>query len=201
MHEMTTETFPKNCDREKVLRTMRALSARLDEYHSTIRRIEWRGDMKPFNNRDDAYNWLVANKFGHYEQIAVPFLETKSVEDQIKGHPKLEASYRKVQEMAEKATETWNEYEDLNNAFHFRDAKSEFIGCKNCGSKLARRYLNSNRCPVCGHDLRPQSLLDRIEAKKEKSREYRKKESQMRKAFEKKLESKKMWLVKIEYHV
>lgn len=201
MHEMTVESFPKDCNREKVLKTMSAISARLDEYHSIIHHIEWRDDMKPFDSKDDAYNWLVANKFGDYEQIAVPYLNTERVEDQIKGHPKLEASYRKVQEMAEKATKAWQEYEDLNDAFHFRDAKSELIGCKNCGSKLARKYLDSNKCPVCGHDLRPQSLLDRIEAKKEKSRKYRKQESQLRKAFEKKLKSDLYWLVKIEYHI
>ena len=201
MHEMHTEVFSMKTSKEKITSAMDSYARRHGEYHQGIGRIDWKDGMKPFSNEDEAYDYISHNLFGDYEQVAVPFLKTENIEDQVKGHPRLEASYRKVQEMAEKATKAWSEYEDLNNAFHFKDAKSELVGCKNCGSKIARKYLKSNKCPVCGHDLRPRSLLDRIEAKKEKSREYRKQESQLRKAFEKKLKSEEMWLVKIEYHV
>ena len=34
------------------------------------------------------------------------------------------------------------------------------IGCKKCGSSLAKEYLKSDVCPLCGTDLRSQSTID-----------------------------------------
>lgn len=200
MHEMKTRTFPYNYSKEKILKEMSDLYKRCDEYHHGISRIDW-DESKVFSSEEEAYNWLLVNRFGDYEQIAVPYTEIVSLEEQIKGKPRLESTYKKILDMNEKAEKAAQEYHELNNAFHFRDTKSELIGCKNCGSKLARKYLEGNKCPVCGHDLRPQSLLDRIAVKKAKVREYRKKSSDLMKEFKKKLKSEKYWIVKIEYHV
>ena len=88
---------------------------------------------------------------------------------------------------------------ELSAAFHFANAKSEYIGCKNCGSKIARKYLRRNFCPVCDADLRPETTLNRIAAlrtKAEKSSDALKAE-----LTKQALKAKNVrWLVKIEFH-
>ena len=79
-----------------------------------------------------------------------------------------------------------------------KGAKSKFVSCKKCGSKIATGYLHSNYCPVCREDLRPKSLLDSIKSMHDRRDELDKK---IREATIK--ASKKAplyWLVKIEYH-
>lgn len=201
MHEMYCETFSENCDRKKVLSRMSSISARNDEYHHGIGRINWKDDMKPFSSEGEAYDYVKRNLFGDYEQVAVPFLRTEKAEEQVKGHPRLEAAYRKVKEALQKSHDARNEWFHLNENFHFEDAKSAYIECRHCGSKISKKYLRTNYCPVCNSDMRPQSLLDRISAKKKKADDLEKKASSMEKELNKKLKSEKMWLVKIEYHV
>lgn len=46
--------------------------------------------------------------------------------------------------------------------------KSEYIGCKNCESKLKRVLLPSEKCPVCGTDLRGQTTLDTLQKYQDK---------------------------------
>lgn len=84
------------------------------------------------------------------------------------------------------------------NAFHFSTAKSAFIGCKACGSKLSREHLRSNFCPLCRADLRPASKLaevKRVQAVVQKA-EKRLEDAEKRAAANGKLR----WLVKVEYH-
>lgn len=42
------------------------------------------------------------------------------------------------------------------------------IGCKKCGSSLAKEYLKSDICPLCGNDLRGQTTIDGENAMKQK---------------------------------
>ena len=62
--------------------------------------------------------------------------------------------------------------------------KSEFAGCKKCGSKISLKYLNGNKCPVCRNDLRPEYVLERLkkydadlEATQKKYAELKKKQT------------------------
>lgn len=77
--------------------------------------------------------------------------------------------------------------------------KSELIGCKCCGSKIARKYLKNNFCPVCHSDLRPETTLNRIAALKAKADKLHdavlKEETKIAKK-----NGNVRWLVKIEYH-
>ena len=37
---------------------------------------------------------------------------------------------------------------------------SKTIGCKKCGSQLAKEFLKTDMCPLCGNDLRSQTTID-----------------------------------------
>ena len=41
-----------------------------------------------------------------------------------------------------------------------RNFQAKNIGCRKCGSSIAREYLKNDICPVCGSDLRVQSVID-----------------------------------------
>ena len=94
-------------------------------------------------------------------------------------------------------------YQELNRAFHFKNHKSATVGCKNCGSKIALKYLRSNICPVCKEDLRPETTQKRIKALKEKADALIDKRDSMECAERKKnlKKAETYWLVKTEFHV
>ena len=41
-----------------------------------------------------------------------------------------------------------------------RSYQAKTIGCKKCGSQLAREFLKDDKCPLCGNDLRPASTIE-----------------------------------------
>lgn len=76
--------------------------------------------------------------------------------------------------------------------------KSEFAGCKHCGSRLAVKHLRTNRCPVCGGNLLPEYVLQRLN-------KYDNDLDKMRKQYELLERNQKgncpvKWLVKVEVH-
>lgn len=51
------------------------------------------------------------------------------------------------------------EYEDKHSV---KNKKAEFVSCPECLSKIRRCRLRSERCPMCGKDLRADYILERI---------------------------------------
>lgn len=51
--------------------------------------------------------------------------------------------------------------------------KAEFIGCKNCGSKLAKKYIKvygkTCKCPLCGSSLFSKTAQERIQKASERA--------------------------------
>ena len=97
---------------------------------------------------------------------------------------------------------------DLKNTQHYTTStvKSEFLGCKNCGSRLAVKYLRGNQCPLCRADLRPKTTLDRLRTMEENIVELIKQvddlsRAENAKAAERAKKCETFWLVRIEYHV
>ena len=43
-----------------------------------------------------------------------------------------------------------------------KDQKADFIGCRKCGSKINKTYIQANRCPVCDFDLRSDTFKKRL---------------------------------------
>lgn len=55
--------------------------------------------------------------------------------------------------------------------------KAEFIGCKNCGSKLAKKYIKvygkACKCPLCGSSLFSKTAQERIQKASEKAKKIK----------------------------
>ena len=149
--------------------------------------IRWIENCGVLDSYDEALDYIKSHDKGWYDSLAVRYR-------QFDG--KKTASLKKAEE---KACVAKKKYIDLTNRFHFADIKADFIGCRNCGSKISRKHLEDNRCPVCDSDMRPPSTLDTIEryqANLHKANALLLEEQKKNLAKN----GKKMWLVKIEYH-
>lgn len=193
-HSINYATYPENVDKQRVQAYWDEVAMHEDCQEGCTGlpdSIIWYN--KPvLSNYEAAQNWIEEHDSNWYDQIAIRY---KDVID-VKPSKALEkALERKV-----KAT---NNYYDLSNKFHFENVKSQFIGCKKCGSKLSIKFLHNNFCPLCKNDLRPETILKRIEVAKENMKKAEKELKNMQKEFDKKQEKKAkiMWLVKTEYHV
>ena len=107
-------------------------------------------------------------------------------------------STKKIEELKNKASElvkAKNEYFEKHSIYAF---KAKYIGCVECGSKLSKRHLMGQRCPVCGNDLRSKTTIDKLAWYDEKVVEISKKIEKEREKQKK--VARVMWLVKIEWH-
>lgn len=76
--------------------------------------------------------------------------------------------------------------------------KSAFVGCPKCESKLVTKYLRSERCPLCGSELRAEYIINRLNKYDE---DYKKMELKYQKMVkERKGKCKTKWLFKVEVH-
>ena len=146
--------------------------------------IEWRDAMTPFSSAEEAKVYIQEqSNHSFYLQIAVPFYKYNSNE--------------KLKEMQEKLETAKAELEKAKKPYYSVDTvKAKYVGCKHCGSKLAVPYIKSNKCPLCGEDLRPQSVQDKM---KRLAAKVKKLESDVE--AKKKRLAEVYWLVKVEYHV
>ena len=146
--------------------------------------IHWKDDMEPFKDKDAAYKYVEEMSYrSDYLQIAVPFYRYECND--------------KLKELMAKLEEAKAELEQAKKPHYSVDTvKSQFITCRHCGSKLAVKYIKSNKCPLCGEDLRPQSAQDKV---KRLMAKVKKMEGDVQK--KKQRYAKVYWLVKIEFHV
>ena len=149
--------------------------------------IRWIENCGVLNSYDEALEYIKSHDKGWYDSLAVRYRQCDG---------KKTASLKKAEEKADAAK---GKFADLNNKFHFADIKAAFIGCRNCGSKISREYLEDNYCPICDSDMRPQSTLDALERYKENLHKANALLFEERKKNLAK-NGKTMWLVKIEYH-
>ena len=79
-----------------------------------------------------------------------------------------------------------------------KNFQAKHIGCLKCGSKLNKDFLNYDKCPLCGTDLRSKTTLEKIKWFDEKIKDYQNRiETEKRKQ---KSKAKIKWLIKYEYH-
>lgn len=64
-----------------------------------------------------------------------------------------------IQDRSDKMLQDKHEY---IKAHSLKNRKSAYIGCKECGSKISVKHLRGNACPLCGTDLRPDYVIERI---------------------------------------
>lgn len=145
---------------------------------------------KTFDCYDDAEEYLEKHD-KEYRNFAVKYKDNNL----FKPSAKLNA-------LRERLGKANKDYYEFANKFHFADHKSETVGCKHCGSKIALKYLRGNCCPVCRTDMRPDSVKERIESMKKKAEELQKQYDVLWKEENKKQlkNATEKWLVKIEFH-
>lgn len=173
------------------------IEAELDNYvahedwqegcHGLNSPIRWIESCGVFNGYDEALAFIKSVDRGWYDSLAVRYRDFDGKET-----PALKKAKEKLNAAIEK-------YSTSNNKFHFAEAKSAFIGCQTCGSKISHEYLEGNCCPVCGNDLRPKSTRDTIAKYKDNVDKARVLVTEEEKNAVAK-HSKIKWLVKIEYH-
>ena len=177
----------------------KSLTAIQNELNDYVKKATWRegghgldGNIrfidKVMPDYQAASDFISQNDKGWYDCLAVKYKEVP------RGK-----STKKLEELHERLKVADKEYTQLNNYVAAKDFKSEFIGCKNCGSKINREYIKSNACPVCRADMRSETTQKRLEAMRAKVNKLRNDiKDEERKLAEK--HGQICWLVKIEYH-
>lgn len=193
-HNIEYFTYNENCNRKQIQRELDDFVAHEDWMEGASgldSEIRWLESVGVCESYEKAKRFIEANDRNNYDCLAVRYKE---------GNKENEKNDKKLKELTEKYEKVHKAKFDLEQAYHFYNVKSETIGCKNCGSKIASRYMRTrNTCPVCCADMRPQTTLDRIKALSAKSSECEKQMiARMDELAKKSFEIK--WLVKIEYH-
>lgn len=79
-----------------------------------------------------------------------------------------------------------------------QNRKSEFVGCKECRSKISAKHLRNHFCPVCGKDLWADYILERIKKYNADIKDVEKQYNELQKKQTGKCPIR--WLVKVEVH-
>ncbi len=106
-------------------------------------------------------------------------------------------SSNNVQKLQEQIQEQTVKYRKANRELYSSTVKSQYIGCKGCGSKLKTELLRENKCPLCRTDFRSETKLKQLQAIKEKINKLEEKIEQEYKNNSYTIKR----MVKIEYHV
>lgn len=128
--------------------------------------------------------------WGWYDQIAVKYKYHEPIIPSTKGYQKLLARRSELKKLLEERS--------CRIHYSAENTQSKFVACKECGSRLATKYIKSNHCPLCRKDLRPASVLKGIETARKMFFDINEKIEAEEKKVAKK--AKIYWLVKIEYH-
>lgn len=173
----------ENCNRKLVMSAIVERAERDgDGYDGGVK---WHDEVKPLANRDEAEAFIRAKDNGWYDDHAVRYYDYSGA----KVTKKIGELQTKARELAEKRAA----YEKEHSV---RTFKAALISCHKCGSKLAREYLKSDRCPLCYTDLRSDTTLETL-----KKYEERKKEVLEQIEKEKQKQTGEVrWLIKYEYH-
>ena len=146
--------------------------------------IRWLGN-KVYPNREAAEKAIEELDRGNYDQIAVLYYSAMPFTD------------AKRKELEEKQVKAYDEYNKRQFNVYPKTLSSAFLGCKNCQSRLAVKFLRNNKCPVCNNDLRPEYILKSVAAAKTKWEAACKRTQEY---IDKHAKKEVRWLVKIEYH-
>ena len=90
------------------------------------------------------------------------------------------ADYRKIKLLETelvKVTTTYHEL-DVRTAI-YNNQGPEFVHCRSCRSRLARKYIKGNKCPLCGNDLRLAAVVNRLDRLQEMQKELREKRDKL----------------------
>ena len=172
----------ENADRKKVMRRIQEEADRYgDGYPGGVK---WHDAVSPLKDRESAKRWIDEHDNGWYDDHAVRYYDCSA--NKSKKTEEIEANIKKM----------WDKICAYEKAHAVQTFKAEYISCPKCGSKLKRELLRTQRCPVCGSDLRSKTTIDTLAGYRAKHEDLQKKLAD-EKAKQK---GPVMWLVKYEYH-
>lgn len=186
-HNVNYSVYAENVNKDRVQAEWDAVArveGRGEGASGLPEKIRWHSPI--MDSEKEAEEYISRHDSGWYAQLAVRFRVSNAQSAKIAG-------------AKERLSLARGKFQALNQKPHFANTKAGFIGCKNCGSRIAAKYLKGNFCPVCRADMRPETVLKKLKglsANIEKAQ----------KAYDEavKTEAKKSktinWLVKTEYH-
>ena len=142
-----------------------------------------------FDSYEEARDFIEEHDNVSYGGIAVKFKDSYDLKNK-----KIIGLENRIQEIKK----TKLEYAKKN---FVGNRKSAFIGCPICESKLNRKYLKDNFCPVCGEDLRSNTVRDTLDRYYRRIKELEKQIREEKNSDTKKYIPSIKWLVKFEYHL
>ena len=177
-------------DREAVQNLWDKIAEKNSDYQCGLKGPIYWDENLVFDNYDKAMEYFD-------EECDTPLLAVKYKSENVLVHSK---AYERKKILRDKAL---HKYKEADKEFYFKDAKSTFITCRHCKSRILKKYLKDNSCPVCKNDLRPESVLSRIDKLRQRYVEYDN-EVETLGLIDKENNKRKTglrWLVKIEFHI
>ena len=186
MHNIEYRTYDENCNRDSVYNDINKYVQHetYGEGGHGIDGIRWLDRVPVCKDEDEAKEVIHKNDKGFYDNLAVKYHAAKlspTTAKEINLQAKMQKQHKAIR--------------DLEDVVYPQTLTSNMIGCKECGSRLAKQYLTSNYCPVCRKDLRPPYMQDKIAKAMEA---YRKTSEAYKELMHR--GNKIKWLVKFEYH-
>lgn len=187
-HAIEFFSFPEKTNRKEMIGEINHYLNEEGAYlYNSIKFID-----KTLPDYDSAVDYISSIDNGNYNQLAVKFVHFDMKTMTSKRLVDLESKYKEAQ----------NNLRVFASKVVAKDFKSELVGCRHCGSKINKKYLGSNYCPVCRGDMRSDTLLGRQKAMEEKVKKLEEQIRQERINLANKKKSKDIWwVIKIEYHV
>lgn len=184
-HQICYEVFNENVNRKAVLAAIQAEAERYgDGYNGPLK---FHDEIQPLESRDAAEARIRSLDKGWYDDHAVRYID----HSEAKETKRMTEIRARIQETRDKMTVYRREHSVTN-------FKAEFIGCPNCGSKISRKYLRADNCPVCRADMRSETTKKTLAGYEAKIRDLN---AQIEQERRKQTSARKvLWLVKYEYH-
>lgn len=152
--------------------------------------IQWH-ENKVFDTIEEANDYI--NKIDQdYLQIAVKY---NKVPTEFMASAKLD-------EFRKKLDETQKEKDAFARASMPRNAKTAYVLCPKCASKLNKNFVQGRYCPLCHTDLMSSKSLEKLNKYQEKidGLKTKIKDEEKRLSVKHAKKAEVRWLVKIEYH-
>lgn len=195
-HNIEFFTYPQNVDKKKVeaeLNTYVAHADWLEGCSGLDKPIRWLDVL--CDTEEKAHDYIKSHDRGWYDSLAVKFYYFSREAAKSKSYVALQEKY----------TAAYAKWRERDSDICLSHQKADYVGCKNCGSRLNRAMLiqrfrtDANFCPICRADLRSPTVLQSIVAAKARCEAI---EKQLAVEQEKAAKAAKniKWLVKIEYH-
>lgn len=186
-HVYDFAVFPEKTSKEKMFKSSQEFAffnVDREENPSGSYFNQWIQHSEVLDSESEAESFL--NRQGIYVDGCVRFREPA----------KPSAKMINLEERIKTTRQKKHKFDKVHNV---TSRKSAFIGCNNCGSKIARNYLRGDYCPVCNKDLRAEYIVKKLKEYDEKI-EFLKEEYKKEKKKQAKKRSVVKWLVKTEVH-